>query len=259
VKRLANVGAKLGLPDMFKWFFIISATALLVGCSTTPPTLGNRVIHFSGYDWRVKQSDHARGPGPNLFSDSKDSVWLDASHQLHLTIGKRGGQWQCSEVVMTNSLGYGTYTFELHAPVRKLDPDAVIGLFTWSDAPAQNHREIDVEIGRWGDPTNHLGQFVIQPYDRTGNMHRFAIPEGVRHATFTFEWRPDGINFSATSGRFPCWFGQELGRWAYDGPDLPTPGDENVRINFWMNRGRKPQTDETMELVIRKFSFVPRR
>ncbi len=176
---------------MFKWLLITSAAALLVGC-TTPPRSGTvdgrRTIHFSGYDWWVKQSDHARGPGPNLFSDSDESVWVDSKGQLHLTIEKREGKWNCTEVVTLKSLGYGNYTFELDSPVHKLDPDAVIGLFTWSDAPEQNHREIDIEIGRWGDPTNHLGQFVIQPYDRTGNMQRFAIPAGVRHAAFTFEW-----------------------------------------------------------------------
>jgi len=247
---------------MTRFLLLTILAALLVGCTTTPQPKaidGLRTIRFSGYDWWVKQNDQARGPGPNLFSNSEQSVWLDDDNRLHLTIEKRDGQWLCSEVVTMESLGYGTYTFELDSPVQDLDRNSVIGLFTWSDQNEQHHREIDVEVGRWGDPSNQLGQFVVQPYDHPGNMRRFAIPPGVRHTTFTFEWGPEDIKFRATAGRSPWLFGYELDRWTYDGPDLPTPGDENVRINFWMNGGDTPQSEERMELIVRRFRFVPRR
>ncbi len=236
---------------------------LLSGCQTTTAPLprqtndGKRIIHFSGYDWWVKHADQPRGPGPNYFSDSEKSVWVDAKGRLHLMIEKRAGRWVCAEVVMLESLGYGTSAFCLDSSVHGLDPNAVIGLFTWSDNPEQTHREIDVEIGRWGDPTNHLGQFVVQPYEQTGNMHRFPIGEDVLHATYSIDWGPDEIKFRAAGGRFPRLFRRDLGSWTYNGPDNPTPGDQNLRINFWLNRSRALQSNEPMELIVRRFTFTP--
>jgi hypothetical protein len=49
--------------------------------------------------------------------------------------------------------------------VDKLDPNMVLGLFTYDSDPAFNNREIDIEASRLGnaaDPTN--AQFVVQPY-----------------------------------------------------------------------------------------------
>src|SRR5437870_9597705 len=58
------------------------------------------------------------------------------------------------------SFGFGTYRFRLDSPVDDIDPNAVVGLFTWSDRPDFNHREIDIEISRWGEPGNPNAQFV---------------------------------------------------------------------------------------------------
>ena len=53
---------------------------------------------------------------------------------------------------LTRRLGYGTYRFVVR-DVGHLEPGAVLTLFTWEGAAAdQNHREMDIEISRWGDP-----------------------------------------------------------------------------------------------------------
>ncbi len=58
----------------------------------------------------------------------------------------------CAEVILTRSLGYGTYSFVVR-DVAQLEPAAALGMFTWDDLGVeQNHREMGVEISRWGDP-----------------------------------------------------------------------------------------------------------
>jgi len=78
---------------------------------------GVRTIEFSGYTWTVEASQGKVGPGPNYFSDSTDNVWVDSDGQLHLRITKDAAGWHCAEVLLTRSLGYGTYRFYLNSPV----------------------------------------------------------------------------------------------------------------------------------------------
>ena len=128
-----------------------------------------RTIAFSGYTWQVKSSTDVVGPGPNYFSDSGANVWVDQQGRLHLKLTSSKGRWYCAEVVNMQSLGRGRYGFELDSAVNALDPNVVLGLFTWSDDPAYANRELDVEFSRWGnaaDPTN--AQYVVQPYEHPG-------------------------------------------------------------------------------------------
>jgi hypothetical protein len=111
------------------------------------------------------------GPGPNYFAAANSFV--DSGGRLHLRISQSGARWQCAEVYAADHLGYGTYTWVIGSRIDTLDANAVLGLFTWSDNAAYNHRELDFEASRWGrasDPTS--GQYVVQPWSNTGNLQR---------------------------------------------------------------------------------------
>lgn len=215
---------------------------------------GPRVVRFAGYDWEVKASGRRRlGPGPNFFSDSEDSVWVDAAGRLHLKIRRAGNRWYAAEVICRASLGHGTYRFALDSDVHALAPSVVVGLFTWSDDPTDHHREIDVEMAKWGnaaDPTN--AQFVVQPWDGPSNLVRFTVPSGP--TTHAFTWSPASVAFSSASGAAG---GTPVAEWVYAGPDVPREGDENPRINLWLFRGSAPEDGRPVELIVRDFEFVP--
>jgi hypothetical protein len=208
-----------------------------------------RTIQFSGYTWQVKSSTDAVGPGPNRFSDSAANVWVDGLGRLHLKLTRSNGRWHCAEAVNTQSLGFGRYAFELDSRVDALDPNAVLGLFTWSDDPAYTHREIDIELSRWGsgaDETN--GQYVVQPYDGSGNLQRIT-QRAVSSSTLSFDWQPDAVTFAASSAAPSA--------WTYSGPDVPQPGSEHVRMNLWLYRGMPPANGNSVEVVVTRFSFTP--
>jgi hypothetical protein len=118
-------------------------------------------------------SDTPVGPGHNSFSGNSKNVWVDGQDRLHLAITHRRRIWWASEILSRASLGSGTYTFTLDSRVDRFDPNVVVGLFTWSDRPIYHHQEIDVELTRWGDPTMRNSQFLVQPYQHDGNLHRF--------------------------------------------------------------------------------------
>lgn len=250
------------------------APPLLNGAANLPPELEAAAIdqvvsirkspnafHFSGYDWDVKTTgDFVFGPGPNVFSDRPENVWVDSEGKLHLRITHENGQWRCAEVISDQSFGYGTYRFYIDSIVDDLDENVVLGLFTWSDDPAFSHREIDIEISRWqnaADPAN--AQFVIQPYDTSGNLQRWTIPTGTTPSTHSFSWEFDQIDFVSHGGAYNpiAPISPILSAWTYQGSDIPIPGGEQIRLNLWLVNGQPPVDGEEVEVVISRFVFVP--
>jgi len=217
--------------------------------SAAAPRSPSRTISFSGYTWTVKTSGRERfGPGPNYFSDSADNVWVDEEGRLHLRITSAGGRWYSAEVVNTESLGYGTYRFKLASPVDAdaLDPEAILGLFTYSDDPAFANREIDIEFGKWGKRAETAtGSWTVQPYTLPGTKARFVQPAAAS-TTQAFTWRPHAIAFANAQGS-----------WTYAGSAVPPAGDERVRMNLWLDKGRVPANGVPIEVVVERFTFTP--
>ena len=113
-----------------------------------------RIINFSGYEWIVRTSDDAKqGPGPNLFSDSEDNVWVDNEGRLHLKIVQKGGHWYCAGVTLRLSQGYKKYVFYVASRVDQLDENVVGGLFTYKN----DNEEID---NFYTDPPNAVLTWV---------------------------------------------------------------------------------------------------
>ena len=220
-----------------------------------------RQIRFAGRDWIVK-SGNAQGPGPNDFSQSEENVWVDSNGQLHLKIAQRCGRWFCSEIISRESLGYGTYVFTVGSRIDALDPNATLGLFTWDTAAPQYHyREIDFEFGRWGDPANANSQYVIQPWDTAGNIHRFNInhASGIVPTTHIMTWASDAVSFESHYGETCVAPSQSnmIQTWRYTGADNPPPGGENVRMNLWLINGDPPANAQDVEAVISDFRYSP--
>lgn len=208
-------------------------------------------IGWGGRTWQVKSSQSKVGPGPNYFSASGENVWVDAWDRLHLQITSRNGRWNCAEIIGADSFGYGTYTFDIASPLDDLDPNVVLGLFTWSDKSAYNHREIDIEFARWGaasDPTN--AQYVVQPYSIAGHLQRWTLPTGAAPTTHAFMWRSGRVDFASVASGWNH-------SWAYIGSDVPKPGGENPRLNLWLFGGTPPTDGLAVEIVVNSFSFTP--
>ncbi|MGA1869872.1 MAG: hypothetical protein ACMUJM_15160 [bacterium] len=216
-----------------------------------------RTILFSGYEWTVKTSSSKLGPGPNYFSDSNDSVWVDDNGFLHLTITQRESKWYCSEVICNQSLGHGKYIFYLGSRVDQLDKNVTLGLFTWDNDPADNHREIDIEFAKWGDANTPIAQYVIQPYYYNGNRYRFDMELIDSNSIHYFEWGSDNIFFKSISGTDLD--GPEIDSYNYTGSSNPTPGNENPRINLWLQGGSylPPSDGEDVEVIVKKFGYIP--
>jgi hypothetical protein len=224
-----------------------------------PRSQADRAIRFSNHNWAVKTG--YGGPGPNYFSDSVNNVWVDANGFLHLKITHPDSLWYCGEIISDESFGYGTYVYTIESRVDLLDRNIVLGLFTWDTyAPQYNYREIDFEFSRWQIPSNAIGQYVIQPWDRPGNIHRFDFDYAGQANTTThvMTWRSDGIYFKSYYGDFELAPPPEktIEDWFYTGTYNPPPGGENARMNLWLISGLAPSNGLESEIVIKDFIFM---
>jgi hypothetical protein len=217
-------------------------------------------INFSGHLWEVKSSTTPVGPGPNWFSDSKGNVWVDDEGKLHLKVSQTEGRWRCAEIISEDSFGLGTYRFQISTPLATFDPNLILGLYTWSDTSDYANREIDIECSKWGktDDTNNA-QFVVQPYPPIDRRRRFCVPEKLEKATYSFSWHTNNVQFSCLQGETGAAATNNLiiQEWNFNNGAIPLPGDENVRMNLWLYKGKTPMDVHDAEIVISKFEFLP--
>jgi hypothetical protein len=172
---------------------------------------------------------------------------------LHLTLKHTGDSWTCAEVFSASSFGYGSYRWRIGTDVASLDPELVFALFTYSHAPDQAHREMDVEFARWGDPEAENAQYVVQPFGTSGHVERFDLP-GMQGSTHELVWCPDRVEFRSRGGDGT---GPILHAWTFDRKDeIPQPGGENVRMNLYTAAGKPPMDGREVEVVVQGFEFA---
>lgn len=226
---------------------VVVATAK--GGSTGPSV--TKSLSFSGYEWRVRDAPSSRGGG-NKYDAS--NAWTDGKGALHLRIAKVAGEWTCAEVTLMRSFGYGTYSFVVR-DVSQLEPVTVLTLFTWDYAGSDPyHREMDVEISRWGDPLNKNAQFVVQPFYVPENAFRFMMPPGV--LTHSFHWEPGRVSFRTARGFDLADKAQPVAEHVFRS-GVPSPGIESVRINLYMFHTAKEPLRKENEVVVDKFEYLP--
>jgi hypothetical protein len=215
-----------------------------------PSTQARKLLQFSGYEWEVRQSVSERGGTINPHDPA--NAWVDDQGLLHLRISQRDKTWMSAEVTLTRSLGYGTYIFVVRDTSR-MEPAAVFSMFTWDTSGADpNHRELDVEITKWGDPSNKNAQFVVQPYYVPANVARFDVPAGV--LTHSFRWDPGKVLFRTVRGNTPN------GRLVFEHlftSGVPSPGSESVRMSTYVFVHTEHPLQNGAEVVVEKFVYLP--
>jgi hypothetical protein len=209
-------------------------------------------LQFSGYDWRSMNAISERNGKPYAYDPANAST--DSNGSLHLHIVRKGDGWSCSEVILPHSLGYGTYLFSVE-DISHLAPAAVLTLFTWDALGAeQNHREMDIELSRWGDPAGKNAQFVLQPYYVPENVARFTAPPGP--LTYSFQWEPGKVSFQAVRGTGRITQHDPVATHVFTS-GIPSPGGESVSMNFCAFGFSKVPLKNDAEVVIDKFQYLP--
>jgi hypothetical protein len=185
--------------------------------------------------------------------------YVDPSGTLHLRIRRTAsGRWTSSEVFGDSTMGYGTYEWTVQGPLSSLDPNVVLGLFTYdstASAPPDN-REIDFEAARWGSTALKAdnADYVVQPVS-SSTADYFRLPRGTS-LTVSYDWTAGQVVFSGSevtsTGATIA-----LPTYTVSGAAVPTPGNEVVHMNLWLFQGRAPMDAKPVSVAIDRFSFTP--
>ena len=246
------VAAGGGLPASLE-----SVAVAKVLSTRTDPNLS--VLQFAGMSWWVKSNTVPLGPGMTNFSSVVNNPFVDGLGRLHLELIQVGEKWYGAEVVSNAVLGSGRFSFQLDTDETGLDPNVVLGLFTWSNDTAFANREIDVELSRFGNPNDtNNAQFVVQPFETPGNLLRFLVPSGTVPSSYSFLWYPRSVSFEAAqgSGADPANPQSVIKQWT-NSQDVPQPGNQNVRMNLWLYNATAPANGQPVEVIIHSFQFNP--
>jgi len=254
-----------------------------------PTDAAARNINWSGYSWWVRTSQgNPQGPGPNIFSDSTQNVFVDGNGDLHLKIVKNASnKWTAAEIDLNQSLGYGTYEWEVSSRYDQLATNAVGGLFTYispesvanqtggvvGNGVADTPHEIDIEFtGAWGSANLY---FTTHDGDVPAPSKNYYQPLNGDFTTHRFSWKPDSITWESFHGHVagdanppnpileqrPGANHGQPARHVYTGPVIPQDLNEIPIINLWLSGDNVSTTGPTngqeQELIIHSFAFTP--
>lgn len=245
---------------------LVLAAVFIAGLESAGAQDQERIIpaflDFSSYRWLVRENLEREGPGNNRFGGQNVSVFLNQDGSLVLALTLQDGIWKSAEVSTSRYLGYGTYAFKVRTPPFGLDRNLVLGLFTYSAARGYNHREIDIEFSAWGQPGQPVaGQYVVQPWDKPGNMVLFDVSRIKGPATYTFTWSEAKLEFVSWLGYGPR---PEPGspliiaEWEFtNAKAIPKPSAQ-VHMNLYLMKGTEPPAgDGALSVTIDGFQFTP--
>lgn len=220
----------------------------------------SRTIKFGGYEWDVRQTVSERGGTLNRYHP--DNVWVDEQGRLHLKIERRAdaesgdgaSPWSCAEVTLKRSLGYGTYVAVVR-DTSHLEPAAVFSVITWDPSGSDpSHREMGIEMTRWGDPASKNAQFVVQPYYVAANVARFVAPAGL--LSHSLRWEPGRAIFRTLRGDSIVSPAQSVAEHEFTS-GVPAPGGETVRISLYVFGYTQHPLTRGAEVIVEKFVYLP--
>lgn len=213
---------------------------------------------FSGLQWQAR-SQGLSGPGPNVWNAC--NAWL-ASDGLHLRVDRIGGVWTSAEVFTTSVVGYGRIEMELASPVHALDPNVVLGFFTYPSGGLDGLHEIDIEIARFGvtaaNATN-LNYIVYPGSAPKGTLSKCALRWDlpVTASVHRFLWSASAVSFQSfdvttiASNTIP------YRAWTFvpSGAFTISSGRWPLHLNLWLYEGKAPANGQPVEIVIRRVTY----
>lgn len=241
---------------------------------------GFPTINWAGRTWGVRERNDLITWGGPQAPDPADGngkwiqgVTVSPSGELVLrNDGIRGGV----EVHLVESTGYGTYRFVYSADFNAMDPNNVLGVFTYDMAEVvintdadvhvngDGHTEIDfIEVSRWGDKQRALphGGVTYYPDDANSidperyNPGEFEIPPGFQRLTTIAEWRKDYLRVVTTAAD-----GAVLADVTATERVPRDLGTQQVRINLWTTSVNPAHLNARGdEVIFNEFTFTPQK
>ncbi len=165
----------------------------------------------------------------------------------------------------TDKLGFGSYQWQIDAPIDRFDPNVVLGLYPYGPAAgigSDGTNEIDIEYSFWGDPNGVNGDWTDYPASGQTigeKSYQFSLSGGTL-STSRFTWSTSQIESSLFAGLTAVASASGLlDSWTY-APSNATVNIPQQALPLGMNLwcfDNPPSDGKDVEVVIRDFQFVP--
>ena len=236
---------------------------LVLTCLVISSPARAQSIDWQGHTWQLKSASRS-GPGPNSWNAT--NAFVDASGSLHLLITADPSSpngFACAEIYTTDSLGFGTYQWQIEGRLDTFDPWVVLGLFPYGP-PAlgpDGSNEIDIEYGCWGRPDGENVGFTIYPDSGDTMGHRgFKFNLTGTYTTSRFTWGSQGIEFWLMGGFQPAGkTANVIDTWNYTPTNAATTIPQRampLHLNLWLDKGHAPANGKPAEVIIHSFTKV---
>lgn len=212
-----------------------------------------RSINFCGYTFKVKDSSLSPtgtlGPNNNVFSDSKQDVYVDKNGNLILTLKNKNGVWRATEVVSQDNFGYGKYIFKIASKTDELDENVTFSPFLYKD----DNNEIDIEFSNLGTSNTH---FIVQPAKKDGNLKTYTTKLNGSYSSYVLDYQPEYIKFESYHGHDVNNKSNQIESWIYTGEDIPDPQDMRLIFNLYLNNGKETSDNKPVKVTVKSFEYI---
>jgi hypothetical protein len=244
----------------------LAVLLLLSGCNSGPAhsTVTGNGSTWKGHNWSITNGGMA-GVAPG----SPANVFVDENGFLHLRITNNAGSFTAAELFSQDSMGFGTYQWQIQGSIDNMDPATVLGLFPYGPKNGigkDGEDELDIEFSKWGNTLcNGTCNADFTFYPATGNFslgpteNDFTVNlNGGTLTTARLVWTSTSVTGTVMSGLQPVGTtANVLHTWTF------APADYSARIpqqpvplgmNLWCFK-KTPSTNQ--EVIIQDFQFVP--
>lgn len=219
---------------------------------------------WDGHAWYITDGGMA-----GVIPGNPANVLIDQNGYLHLRITKSGNSYSSAELFSTDSIGFGTYQWQLQGSLNSFAPQTVVGLFLYgpqNNVGVDGENEIDVEFSQW-DKTLCDGtcnaDFTVYP--ATGNAALGQTEDdytdsrsGEPLTTARVTWNSTSVTETVMNGLEPLGTtANVIHSWTFAPtdyhikiPQQPLP----IAMNLWSFN--QPPT-ENQEVIIRDFQYLP--
>jgi hypothetical protein len=235
-----------------------SGSKVAAGSVTTASSIA-KTISFAGYTWNVRQNSVLEGPGPNYFSGN--NVWVDSNGRLHLKLSKNPntGGWECAELYLNKTLGYGTYQWKIDGALDKLDKNVVFGLFNYSGN--DRYDEQDIEFSKWGvQDNNNMLNYTVWPATGSSQAHVEVTYPFSLNGTWTthrFKRTSNSISFKSLHGFYDTDTNVFASKTWTNPPTSISQLAMPVYMNLWCFKGVPPSNGQNVEIIVYDFKYIP--
>jgi hypothetical protein len=250
------------LAILVAWFAILPALQAgpkpfkKMESETLSSPRAEKTILFSGYEWKLRNTEGLQGPGPNYFSEK--SVWVDEKGFLHMFLHKDSatGNWLCPEITSLERFGYGTYSFAVEGAIDKFDKNIVLGLFNFSGHDAFD--EMDIEFARWGNDSFPNLNYTVWPAKKIAQRNSTYGKEYVQESKDSyheFKRTADSIVFSSFNGSVIDSRNLVATHTFIQPPVSISTLEMPVHLNLWLFQGTPPANNKPVEVIVHSFGF----